>query len=272
MSRQGSVVTIIFIVLIIITLALAGGCFYYLQKEKLRTLELEDKLEELNKKQLTTESELSKSRQLISDLQIRLDESKTAIQALTADIELQKKDNQESQFKMEQLKIDLAEQQKLRLDLEQKFNIAQEEIRKTMVKIKELDSEKGALEEKVKELEAKTQEVELGKIVVSPEIVVTGAEHFEVPEVSVKADTGPQILGLQGKVLVVNKEYNFVVVNLGAKDGVGVGDEFSVFHNNRFIADVKIEKVHESMAAAGLLTSNMKDNISEGDKVVQKVR
>ena len=173
---------------------------------------------------------------------------------------------------MEQLKIDLAEQQKLRQDLEDKFNLAQDSLRKAVDKIKSLDSEKETLEGKVKELEAKSQEVELGKIIVSPDVDETGAKHYETPSVSVTGGRSAQILGLQGKVLVVNKEYDFVVINLGSKDGVVLGDEFSIFNNNRFIGDVKIEKVHDSMAAAGFLTSGMKDNISEGDKVVQKVR
>jgi myosin heavy subunit len=272
MPRQGSVITIVFIVFISITLALAGSGFFLLQKEKLRAVELEEKLGELNKKQVFTEEELSKSKQLISTLQTRLEESKNQIQTLTADLELQKKDSQESRSKMDRLNIDLVEQQKLRQDLENKFDLAQVELHKATVKIEELDSEKETLESKVKELEAKTQEVELGKIIVSPEGSESGVKHYEVPEVSVKAGREPQVLGLQGKVLVVNKEYNFVVINLGAKDGVDIGDEFSVFDDSAHIGDVKVEKVHDSMAAAGFLSADMKDNISEGNKVIQKVK
>jgi hypothetical protein len=142
-----------------------------------------------------------------------------------------------------------------------------------LVQIKTLNTQKDTLETKVNELEAKSQEVELGKIIVSPDdSLISGAKRFELPTVSVMPGKTPQILGLEGKVLVINKEYNFVVINLGAKDGVAVGDEFSIFHINKFVGDVKIEKVHESMAAAGFQTSDLKDSITEGDKVVQKVR
>ncbi|KPK98107.1 MAG: hypothetical protein AMJ95_05760 [Omnitrophica WOR_2 bacterium SM23_72] len=272
MLRQGKALTIVFIVLISITLAFTGGVIYLLQKEKLRAVELENSLKDLTKKQAFTEEELSKSRKLITDLQLRLDESKSEIKLLTADLELQKKDSQQAQSRMEQLNIDLAEQQQLRQDLEKKFNLAEEDLRNAMSKIKELDSEKETLEAKVKELEAKTQEVELGKIVVSPDVDISGSKHYEIPEVSVMPGRVSQMLGVQGKVLVVNKEYNFVVINVGAKDGVDVGDEFSVFDNNSLIGDIKVEKVHDSMAAAGFLTADMKNKISEGDKVVQKVR
>ena len=272
MPGQGRLINIFFILFISLTLALAGSVFFLLQKEKLKTVELEEKLVELNKKQVFTEEELTKSKQLITTLQKRLDESKNQIQALTADLELQKKDSQESRSKMDRLNIDLAEQQKLRKDLEDKFDLAQEDLRKAMDKIEALDSEKEALETKVKELEAKTQEVELGKIVVSPEVSEPGVKHYEVPVVSAKAAREPQSLGLQGKVLVVNKDYNFAVINLGAKDGVDIGDEFSIFDDSAYIGDIKVEKVHDSMAAAGFLSANMKDNIREGNKVTQKVR
>ncbi len=75
---------------------------------------------------------------------------------------------------------------------------------------------------------------------------------------------------LAGKVLVVNKDYDFLVINIGSKEGVAVGDIFSVSHNNKYIGDVKIEKLHESMAAAGFVSPEIKAAVSEGDKVTKK--
>jgi len=272
MNRRARVITIILFVLIIIALAVAGGGFYLFQKEKIKTQELEVRVEDLTRKQLAAETDLQKSKKLISDLQAKLEVANVQINSLNTDLEQQKRDGQESLAKMEQLKIDLEEQKELRLDLEKKLNKASEEIRKAMFQIKDLNSQKVTLESKVKDLEEKSQEVELGKIIVSPEVPMTEPKVAETQIVSEKTEKTPQILGLQGKVLVVNKEYNFAVINLGAKDNVIVGEEFSIYHNNKYVGDVKIEKVHESMAAAGFLSSDIKDKISEGDKVVQKVK
>jgi hypothetical protein len=123
--------------------------------------------------------------------------------------------------------------------------------------LKELESTKKAFEEKVKSLEEKVQNVELGKIVVSPD--QKGAEAQ--PAAAVK---------LEGKISVVNKEYNFAVINLGNKDGVNVGDVFSVIHNNKNAGDLKVEKVHDNMSAAGFVTPDLKDIIAEGDRVELK--
>jgi hypothetical protein len=73
-----------------------------------------------------------------------------------------------------------------------------------------------------------------------------------------------------GKVLVVNKDYNFAVLNMGSKDGVTIGNVFSIYHAGKYVGDVKVEKVHDSMAAAGFLAAGMRDKIAEGDKAVLK--
>jgi hypothetical protein len=143
-----------------------------------------------------------------------------------------------------------------------------------------LDAKKTLLESKVKDLEAKTQEIELGKIVVSPEpepitppapVKKTAKAPVKTVKASAVKKPAAKTATLEGQVLVVNKEYSFAVINLGNKSGVQVNQVFSVYHNNRFIGDMKVEKVHDSMAAAGFLTSGLKFKINEGDKVVQKL-
>jgi hypothetical protein len=79
------------------------------------------------------------------------------------------------------------------------------------------------------------------------------------------------LLKLSGNILVINRDYNFAVINLGSKNSIGVGDVFSVYHNDKYIGDVKVEKVHESMSAVGFLSSELKDKISEGDKIELKL-
>lgn len=69
---------------------------------------------------------------------------------------------------------------------------------------------------------------------------------------------------------MVNKDYNFAVINLGSKDGISIGEAFSVYHDNKYVGDLKAEKVHDSMTAAGFVSVDIKAKLSEGDKVVQK--
>jgi hypothetical protein len=75
---------------------------------------------------------------------------------------------------------------------------------------------------------------------------------------------------LEGRLLVVNKDYNFVVINLGSKDGISVGQMFTVYSGDKETGEIKVEKVHDSMAAAGFVNPAMKDKVREGDKIIPK--
>jgi chromosome segregation ATPase len=271
MTRKGSTSVIILSALILTSLSLAGTGFYFFKKEHAKNIELGEKLEELNSKQRITETKLKESERLVADMQLKLEEAKSQIDALTTDLQAEKTAKQEALVNVEKLKADLEEQKGLRSDLEKKVGQAQDEARKAQTQLKELqeqktalESQKATLESKVKDLEAKSG-VELGKIVVNPETTAVQ------PQLKKKEKITPSA-AQEGKVVVVNKDYNFVVVNLGVKDGIDTGQVFSVYHNNKYLGDVKVEKVHDSMSAAGFVSSDIKDRVSEGDKVVQKVK
>lgn len=70
---------------------------------------------------------------------------------------------------------------------------------------------------------------------------------------------------MEAKVLVVNREYNFVVLNLGTKDGIRKGTRFSVLRDNKTIATAEVDKVYDNMAAANLLEEAKKGDVKEGD-------
>jgi biopolymer transport protein ExbB/TolQ len=261
MNRRASAPVIILVVLVLISLVSAGGGFYLFQKERIRTRDLQQQLEELNSKQKATEAKLKDSQKQVSDLQVKIQDYKLQIDILNSDLQKEKTTRAEALSRAELVRADLEEQRRLRLDLENKLTQAQNDTRKTQAKLAEIESLKADLELKIKDLESKSQNVELGNIVVAPEIAMP------LPE-----EKGSQIAALEGQVLVINKDYNFAVINLGNREGVKLDDVFSVYHRHKYIGDILVEKVHDSMSAAGFVSGNIKDKISEGDKVVQKVK
>jgi len=72
--------------------------------------------------------------------------------------------------------------------------------------------------------------------------------------------------------MVVNKEYNFAVIDLGSNNGLSVEDVISVYESGRYIGDVKIEKLQSSMSAVTLLDSGLKDKFSVGKIYTFKVK
>jgi preprotein translocase subunit YajC len=279
MTRKAGVpITIILTVLIIIVLSLAASGFYLFQKERTKNVELQDQIDELSTKQRITETKLKESEKLISDFQTKLKDSQVQIDSLNSGLQQEKTARQEALSQIEQLRTDLEQQKGSRLDLENKLSQAQKDVRKTQAQLKDLESQKTELDLKVRNLEKESENVELGKIQVVPEAPVAAPAKGKAKQAQASAKTtpsaqkkesAPAASGPEGKVLVINKDYNFVVINLGARDGIDIGNTFAVYHNNKYIGDVKVEKVHDAMAAAGLVSGDI-NKISEGDKILQK--
>jgi len=217
-------------------------------------------------------------------LELKMQEAKIQIDKINGDLQQEKAAKEDALSQVIQLKGDLEQQKTMKADLEKKLNQAQKDTDKIQVQLKDLSSKKTELEKKIKDLEiqakaAQDQGVELGTVIVTPETSTV------VPMQSAKPGTEKQAAATkpagkqpakagasEGKVLVVNKDYNFAVIDLGVKDGIEVGNSFSVFHNNKNIGEVKVEKVHDSMAAAGFVNPDLKDKVTEGDKVVRKAK
>jgi outer membrane murein-binding lipoprotein Lpp len=276
MAGKGKVATIILAILVVISLSLTGGIYYLLQKEHAKNLALQQALDELNEKQKRVEEQLNQSKQTIVQLGNNLEEARTQIDNLNKELNQEKVVKEEALSQIKQLKSSLEQQKTLRADLESKLSLTQKDAEKIQARVKELESKKSELEARVTELEEKQKQaqaaVELGKVVVTPEGALPSQETTENASVIEKAAKAAAPSEFEGKVLVVNKEYDFVVINLGSKDGIGMGDIYSLYHGNQYLGDVKIEKIHDSMAAGGFLSPDIKNKVNEGDRVVKKGR
>lgn len=267
--QRGKIAVILLSVLIVISLSLAGGVFYLLQQERKHSVSLQEELDDVKAKLSIKESELDKYRSAAVSLESKLKQANNSIGQISADLQQEKYAKQQAFYEIEQLKSDLEQQRNIRSDLEKKFNQAQSEMQKLQSQFKDLTDKKAELETKLKELDAKARGIELGTIVVSNE---GAAGRVPAGKGMFREQPGKAATSLEGKVLVLNKDYNFVVINLGGKDAVKIGDTFSVYHGDKYLGDVKVEKVHDAMSAAGFVSADLKGKVSEGDKVIQKMQ
>ena len=71
-----------------------------------------------------------------------------------------------------------------------------------------------------------------------------------------------------GQVVVINREYDFIVMNMGKNQGLAIGQQFKIVRGGEVLGTVKVEKVYDELSAAAILPESKKDAISEGDAVV----
>ncbi|MCX5668838.1 MAG: hypothetical protein NTX89_01775 [Candidatus Omnitrophica bacterium] len=255
-----------------------GGVSYFYQQEHEKNIQLQIQIDELNTRQRITEDKLSETKKLVTEFQLKLQEAKAKVEILINELTQEKTVRLEASNKLNQISADLEQQKVLRQDLEKRLNQSEADGKLIKDQMKIMAKEKMDLVDKIKNLESGVNDVELGKVVVNTDKTSVNqstkwpakATNNE-PVKSEKKIESSAIKSLEGKIIVVNKEYNFAVINLGSKDKVSVGDEFVISRAGKLIGDLKVEKVHEAMSAAGFAV-DLKDLIKENDLVTQKIK
>ena len=111
------------------------------------------------------------------------------------------------------------------------------------------------------------QRVELEQIVVNPAIGLEEEKNTTEEETFIPISSGriPE-----GRILTVDIETEFVVVNLGKKDGI-VEDMFmSVYRGPHYLGDIKVTRVQPEMSAADIIPPFSSQMVRKNDQVVAK--
>lgn len=99
----------------------------------------------------------------------------------------------------------------------------------------------------------------------------TAALPQSVPEITVSDEArvtpkeSPALT--QPQVMTINRKFNFVVINIGLKDKLKMGDRLRVERDGKSIATVEVEKLYDSFSAATIIEEKSNKPIQEGDSV-----
>ena len=108
-----------------------------------------------------------------------------------------------------------------------------------------------------------------GELAMSLQTLSTAPEgHHDVVQLEkivVREPTGGNA-GLQGRVLSINPDWRFVVMDLGW-DVVKIGDIVSIYRNDQLLGKARIERVQERVSAATLLPEWSRIDIQVNDVV-----
>jgi cell shape-determining protein MreC len=80
----------------------------------------------------------------------------------------------------------------------------------------------------------------------------------------------PQVelpVGLVGRVVAVDPRYDFVVLDIGAEDGVKEDGQMLVNRNGQLVARVQVTRVEQNRSIANVLPQWKQDDVMEGDVV-----
>jgi len=95
----------------------------------------------------------------------------------------------------------------------------------------------------------------------------TSKGSIELPPIIVRSAAGGVAAPVtyKGKVVAVNKENNFIIIDLGEEDAVKPGIGFNVYHNSNKIAFVEIIQTRKNVSACDIKQASASINV--GDEV-----
>jgi predicted RNase H-like nuclease (RuvC/YqgF family) len=85
-----------------------------------------------------------------------------------------------------------------------------------------------------------------------------------------RQETGMVKAGVRGTILAVNQAYNFVVLNLGGRQGVETNAEMLVVRDGTLIGKIRVSSVEPSTAIGDIVTSSLERGVQvqPGDIVI----
>ncbi|MBI3615513.1 MAG: hypothetical protein HY211_03235 [Candidatus Omnitrophica bacterium] len=262
--KKPSVGTIVLFVALILSTLSAVNFALGRNAERTKRIWLEGQLDKITKARDALQEERDELVKTKESLEGQLKDTMSQAKDLAQQFAQEKKARESLTTELAQTRRDLTDRNEQVSNTEKEKENLTEDLAKAKQSYQALSNElttlrqaKEALERRVKEmLSLQAQEAE--KIVVKP-TRSTNTDLIPAPSQS----SSP----LEGKVLVVNRDFNFVVVNLGSKEGLKIGDQLSLWRGGKAIGKAQVEKLYETMSAATLLTEEKKGQVKEGDLV-----
>ncbi len=248
--------------------------------------QLEVEVENLNKELLEVKAKLSEMDKTNKELSIKIDELTKEKERLESEISFKERTigimSRDLVKEREGRKVAIEELNKLRSEnvgLKRELVLANKEKMQLQTNMKDLLEKKESLEKRIDEIDKALREkailfeelqermrtaVKGGKAIISRETA-----SVELPPIVVKPQE-PSLKQLQGEIIAVNNEQNFVVISLGESSGVKPGMEFKVVRTEKEIASLEVIETRKQISAADIKEVAAGFSLQKGDLVISK--
>jgi len=290
MNSSGKALAVFLVIVAILLISLTAMSIFIFQKEIEKRKDVEKDLEAIKIVELNLQDELKEVRKQSFIFKEKNKEADERINSLLDELELETGLREEMINKNNKLKLDLTNLTKERRDEVEEFEselkeanernaILEEKFKKEiqlkenlMLLIEKEEQKNKELQEKLDSLEKiqskSTKSKDSESSLLSSDLEMVPGEKKETVELE-KIVIVPKLL-TEGRVLSVDKETEFIILNLGQKDGLTKGRIVSVYRDKDYLGDAKITRIHPEMSAADLIPPFSIQIVQKNDKAVLK--
>jgi hypothetical protein len=177
---------------------------------------------------------------------------------------------------------ELAQLQKEKADLQSKLDGNQNEIASLQKRAEEAEktakpvanpaatASTGQLQAQLDDVRHQLDSAEKEKAFLSEKLRSAQERPTQIQNEKKRRETGVRRTGVRGTVLAVNQAYNFVVLNLGARQGVEPNSELLVLREGTLIGKIRISSVEPTTAIGDIITGSLARGVQvqPGDTVI----
>ncbi len=285
-NRSGKVIVVFAVIIAVLLISLTAISIFFFQKEHERRKATEAMLGESKASEARLDSELEEAKKTAFLMEEKNKEADERINSLLDEIELAEGLREELKNENNALKEKFEKEKSLRDELKGKMMVELDATKKTVNELQsqltKINTENEALKTENTELKKKYEAIEMDfqklskakkkkkkdnneKTVKSTEVDVSFDDEKKEDEAYVVPDKIPD-----GRILSVDYDTEFVIVNLGKKDGVSVGKVLSIYRGQEYLGDVQVTRVQLEMSAADLIPPLSSKTARKNDKVVAR--
>ena len=184
----------------------------------------------------------------------------------------------EHETRVAKAEADLVQLQTERADLQNKLQAAQTEVSTLQTQMEagtKSPENPGAptmteLQAQLDEARRQLESAERENTFLSEKIRVAQDQSTQLQEERKRRGPSSTHAGVRGTVLAVNQAYNFVVLNLGGRNGVEPNAEMLVLRDGTLIGKIRVSSVEPSTAIGDIVTSSLARGVQvqPGDIVI----
>lgn len=275
-KKSGRVVTVFLIIVVILLITGTAMALFFQQLEMRQRVSLEKRLDEIQVEKEVLQTQLINFEKQVFLLEDKNKEADERINSLLDELDLEKglreemrgetvtlRENLEKEIS---LKKEISDQLvKAKADYEKRVKEMEDKLRQEVVRSTELEVEMQKLKE-LDSLKANSDSASNETGDASSDNVATDiSPSIDLDQIVVLPEDNSQ-----GRVLSVDVETEFVIINLGRKNGIEEGQFLSIYRGSDYLGDVKVTRVQKEMSAADLIPPFSSKLVRHNDQVVIK--
>ena len=284
-NSSGKVLTVFLVIIAVLLISLTAVSLFFFQRETEKRKETEFTLEKTKASHARLEEELKETKKQNILLEEKNKEVDEQINSLLDDLEVEKglkeEVKKENSSLKEQLDAALKERDSLQQQIadnsagfEEKMAALKQELETESNVKQQLEAANKELQEKVTTLEKQIEERSQGADLPenTPSDIKKKPNDGSPQSMNVELDKIVVVPshGLEGRVINVDTASEFVIFNLGEKDGITADKTFSIYRGTNYLGDVKVTSVQPEMSAADLIPPLSAKMIRKNDRVLVK--